>query len=74
MGMYVLGLMPLLSSVISNNTGNLIVTFKHVALADDLTCVGKIHELIEWWKNLLHYGPYLGYYVKESKSWLIIKK
>ena len=70
MGMHVLGLMPLLSSIISNNTGNLI----HVAFADDLTCVGKIHELIEWWKNVLHYGPYLGYYVKESKSWLIIKE
>ena len=70
MGMYVLGLMPLLSSIISNNTGNLI----HVAFADDLTCVGKIHELIEWWKNVLHYGPYLGYFVNESKSWLIIKE
>ena len=68
--MYALGLMLLISSIISNNTGNLI----HVAFADDLTGVGKIHELTEWWKNLLHYGPYLGYYVNESKSWLIIKE
>ena len=37
MGMYVLGLMLLLTSIISNNTGNLI----HVAFADDLTGVGK---------------------------------
>ena len=44
MEMYVLGLMPLLSSIISNNTGYLI----HVAFADDLTGVGKIRELIEW--------------------------
>ena len=43
MGMYALGLMPLLISIISNNTGNLI----HVAFADDLTGVGKIHELTE---------------------------
>ena len=69
-GMYVLGLMPLLSSIISNNTGNLI----HVAFADDLTGVRKIHELTEWWKNFLHYGPYLDYFVNESKSWLIIKE
>ena len=46
MGMYVLGLMPLLPSTISNNTGNLI----HVAFPYDLTGVGKIHELTEWWK------------------------
>ena len=69
-GMYALGLTPLLSSINSNNTVNLI----DVAFADDLTSVGKLHELIEWWKNVLHYGPYLGYYVKESKSWLIIKE
>ena len=55
MRLYALGLMPMLSSIISNNTGNLI----HVAFADYLTGVGKIHELIEWWKNVLHYGPYL---------------
>ena len=61
MEMYALGLMPLLTSIISNNTGNLI----HVASADDLTRVGKMHEIIEWWKNVLHYGPYLGYYVNE---------
>ena len=69
-GMYALGLTPLLSSINSNNTVNLI----DVAFADDLTSVGKLHELIEWWKNVLHYGPYLGYYVNESKSWLIIKE
>ena len=40
MGMYALGLIPLVTSDI--NTGNLI------DFADDLTGVGKIHELIEW--------------------------
>ena len=64
--MYSLGLILLLNSVISNNTGNLI----HV----HLTGVGKIHQLIEWWKNVFHYGPYLGYYINESKSWLIMKE
>ena len=36
-GMYALGLMPLLISIISNNAGNLI----HVAFADDLTGLVK---------------------------------
>ena len=40
MGMYALGLIPLVTSNV--NTGNLI------DVADDLTGVGKIHELIEW--------------------------
>ena len=70
MRIYALDLMPLLTSIISKNTGNLI----HTAFADDLTGVDKIHELIEWWENVLHYDPYLGYYVNESKSWLIIKE
>ena len=70
MGMYALGLMLLLTSIISGNTGNLI----HVAFADDLTGMGKTQKLIEWLKNVLHYGSYLGYYVNESKSWLIIKE
>ena len=63
-GMYALGLMLLLSSIISNNTVNL----TRIAFANDLTGVGKIHELIKWWKNVLHYGPYLGYYINKSKS------
>ena len=39
MWMSVSGIMPLLTSVHSNNTENLI----HIAFADDLTGVGKIH-------------------------------
>ena len=64
MGMYPLSLMTLLTSIIGNNTRNLI----HVTFPNDSTRVGKIHELIEWRKNVLHYGPYLGYYVNVSKS------
>ena len=64
MEVYALSSIPLLTSVISKNTGNLI----HVAFTDDLTGVGKIHKLIEWWKNVLRYSPYFGYYANESKS------
>ena len=41
MEMYALGLMPLLTSVISNKIENVI----HVAFTDDLTGVGKRHPL-----------------------------
>ena len=68
--MYALGLMPLLTSIISKNAGNLV----HVAFADDLNRVGKIHELNEWSEGVLYYGSYLGYYVNKSKSWLIRKE
>ena len=70
MGMYALGLMSLLTSIISNNTGNVI----HVAFPDDLAGMVKTDELTEWWKNVLHCSPYLGYYVNVSKSWLIMKE
>ena len=30
----------------------------------------KYTKLLEYWKN----GPYLGYYVSESKSWLTMKE
>ena len=48
MGMYVLGLTSLLTSIISNHAGNLI----HIVFAHDLTREGKIHKLIEWWRNV----------------------
>ena len=69
-GMYVLGLIPLLTSIINNNKGNLI----HLTFAYDLTGAGKIHELIEWWKKVLHCGPYLGYYVKKNQNMVKIMK
>jgi len=70
MGMYALGLMPLLSTIIKDETCNLL----QVALADDLTGIGTIPYLKEWWRKVLQYGPYLGYHVKEAKSWLITKE
>ena len=69
MGMYALGLMPLLTSIVTSETKNLV----QVAFADDLTGVGTLNNLKTWWENILKYGPYLGYHVSESKSWLITK-
>ena len=70
MGMCALGLMPLLTSVITSETNKLV----QIAFADDLTGVGTIDEPQKWWENVLYYGPYLGYHVNELKSWLITKE
>ena len=43
------------------------------AYADDLTGSGTIDELKLWWDMVVELGPYIGYYAKPSKSWLIVK-
>ena len=44
-----------------------------VWLADDATGAGRIDALLEWWKLVIQEGEKYGYYVKPSKSWLILK-
>ena len=44
------------------------------AYADDLTGAGTINELKRWWDLVVEYGPYIGYYAKPEKSWLIVKR
>ena len=43
------------------------------AYADDLTGSGTIDALKVWWDLVVYYGPFIGYYAKPSKSWLIVK-
>ena len=69
MDMYALGLMPLLIAV-NLITSNIV----QVAFADDITGVGRILDLKEWWNAINRLGPYLGYYIKADKSWLIVKE
>ena len=64
----------LCNSTFPNASDDHLVLQIHVVFADNLTGVGKTHELIESRKNALHYGPYLGHYVKGSKSWLIMNE
>ena len=81
MPMYAIGITPLLKllkkppdphnadanqSEYENNT-------KHAAFADDLGGAGKLVEVRQWWDNVRHYGPMLGYYPNPSKSWLVVK-
>ena len=44
-----------------------------VWLADDATGAGTLNELLKWWKLVITEGEKYGYYVKPSKSWLIVK-
>ena len=48
-------------------------TTSQVSLADDITDAGKILDLGIWWNMTISEGKKFGYYVNESKSWLIIK-
>ena len=42
-------------------------------LADDATAVGKVQDLREWWDKLVDLGIKHGYFVNESKTWIIVK-
>ena len=44
-----------------------------VSLAIDITGAGKILDLRIWWTMTISESKRFGYYVSESKSWLIIK-
>ena len=72
MPLYAICILPLLETVIRVVTEkNLFI--KYVAFADDVTGAGNLDALKVWWDAIIHYGPFLGYYVNPSKSWLIIK-
>ena len=50
-----------------------IPSVSQVWLADDASGAGKLGELFKWWKMIIHEGQKYGYFVKPSKSWLILK-
>ena len=50
-----------------------IPSVKQVWLADDATGAGKLQPLREWWDSIVSNGINIGYYINESKSWLILK-
>ena len=46
---------------------------KQVWLADDASAAGKLEALLKWYENLKLIGSKLGYYVNQTKCWLIVK-
>ena len=43
-------------------------------LADDATSAGHLKDLKKWWDLIIEEGIKYGYYVKPSKSWIVLKK
>jgi hypothetical protein len=68
MQFYALGTYPLLQHLTS-----CVPEVQQVWLADDATGAGKLDKLKLWWDSVIKEGTKLGYYVNESKSWLILK-
>ena len=42
-------------------------------MADDAIGAGKLDKLKEWWNKVILEGTKFGYFVNQSKSWLILK-
>ena len=68
MSFYAIGIAPIIE-----NLKRTIPSVKNVALADDITGAGKFIELKLWWEKMITEGKKYGYYVNESKSWMIVK-
>ena len=68
MAFYALGTSPLLKTLSMTSP-----SVSQVSLADDITGAGKLEDLKVWWDSLTGEGAKFGYYVNESKSWLIVK-
>ena len=46
---------------------------KNVCLGDDITGAGTLLNLKKWSSTIISEGSKFGYYVKDDKSWLIVK-
>ena len=68
MSFYALG-----TSILLNRLKLTSPTTNQVSLAYDIAGTGKILDLRIWWDTVISEGKNFGYYVNESKRWLIIK-
>ena len=66
MSIYTLGFLQLLNITATVNT-------KYAAYADDISCVGKLRNILTWWKKLNTFGPKMGYFRRANKSRLIVR-
>ena len=62
-----------LSTTLTQSRLRSVTSVKQVWLADDATGKGKITSLKDWWDIITAEGKKCGYYVNESKSWIIVK-
>ena len=68
---YAVGLIPLMDMLKEHYLSS---DVKNVAFADDLAGAGKIENLKAWWDEVNRIGPMIGYHLKASKSWIIVKE
>ena len=66
-----MGHMALLTTILALSEKSNVI---QIAFADDLTGIGRVYQLKSWWDLVLEYGPYIGYFVNESKSCKIAKE
>ena len=70
---HVIAIIPLILMLVAE--ANQVVNITNTAAyADDLTAVGAIICLRNWWETLCRLGPKFGYFPEGRKSWLIVKE
>ena len=75
-GLYALSKTPLMTAVTSpsksmyRSSSN---RFYNVAFADGFAGCGKLESLKQWFGEMCRLGPFIGYYVNPTKTWLIVK-
>ena len=76
MGLYALGVTPLMAAVTSpsesmhHSSSN---PFYNVAFTDNFTGWGKLESLKQWFRENFRLGPFIGYHVNPNKTLLIDK-
>ena len=71
MAVYAIGITPLLNMLLSTIAD---IQDQMAAFADDITSVGKLLSLRQWWTQITNIGPHFGYFPQPTKSWLIVKE
>ena len=70
-GAYALGILPLLQFLLDFIFVNELNVIE-VAFVDDFTVAGKLSSIKDYWNQLTSIGPKYGYFLKASKSYLIV--
>ena len=70
MPMYALAMHCPKIALIRKDDGNIVQTW----YADDVSAVGQVEHVREWWDKLSSTGPKFGYFANASKKWLVTKK
>ena len=70
MGPYALGITPLMKESRHHSSSN---PFYNFAFADDFTGCWKLESIKQWFREICRIGPFIGYCVSPTKTWLIVK-